>query len=300
MKKLIYIFGFSLGLVANIIATGALAQSKLQVITRKVEKDMQYMPSETIKIEGEKASIKLHTWNSKDIKVILRQVAKGTDKDMATKELEYHRYIMEKRKGTIYIKNYFAIPKGTQRVKSLLLSEYEIWLPASAKLDVENSYGNVTASGLQNKTSIELKYGDLNLSDIAGDLEVKGYFGNFSGQAINARFNGSFNHTKINLDGISGIWDMRTTLGDVVINKITDLKTIKISASKADITVKVPPIEAINISLEANYGEILVPERYTAHFGRFTESKKSLEYGRIGSSPSFQLSTSFGKIIITE
>jgi len=62
---------------------------------------------------------------------------------------------------------------------------YEVWMPATCKLDLTNKYGDIAVGDIENDVRLELKYGDGILEDIDGDLELDLGYGDIKLGAVN-------------------------------------------------------------------------------------------------------------------
>lgn len=62
---------------------------------------------------------------------------------------------------------------------------YEVWMPATCKLDLTNKYGDVAVGDVENDVKLELKYGDGFLEDIDGDLELDLGYGDVKVGTVN-------------------------------------------------------------------------------------------------------------------
>lgn len=288
--------------VGNISAYG---QITVKVVTKTVEKSIAYSPLDLIQIDGENATVQVHTWNKEEVKIVLKQISKSEDKTIAEKELEYQRYVLEKfkskKKGydnTIYLKNYFAVPKGIKSMNSVQVSEFEIWLPLNAHLSINNAYGNITLDSKSGKTEINNKYGNITLDNHQGDLLIGSYLGDFIGKSIEGKLKIEGNHHKVVIQNFSGELDIQSTLGDLMVNSVSNLKVIKIDASKSDITLGVETLMNHHIKLEVTYGDLIVPSSLEKFLTKTGLQKNELQYQPQSAASELKIKTSFGKIIL--
>ena len=277
---------------------GAMGQTKLQVITKTIEKSFAASSSTNLKIEGEKSSIKINTWNKNEIRVALKLISKGTDKEKAEQELAYQRYILEKRKETIYMKNYLVLPKSVSKLGSIQIASYDVTIPRGCKMELSNQYGDVDISNLFGVISLEVKYGKIKLENLNAAIQIQSYFGDLIVRNIDGQMDVNANHTKINLDDVAGDVKLRSTLGDVFVGGVDGIKSLEIIASKADITLDNPDYQQFNFSLESKFGDVLVPAQYEKYFKSSSDrNDKSFAYEPLVKGNTISLRTSFGNII---
>ncbi|MBK9012651.1 MAG: hypothetical protein IPM82_00365 [Saprospiraceae bacterium] len=67
--------------VLMLLAVGLQGQTTLQVVTKVMENTFPYKNGTEVNIEGEKAEIKVETWNRSEVKVLVELIAKHTDKN---------------------------------------------------------------------------------------------------------------------------------------------------------------------------------------------------------------------------
>jgi len=285
--------------------TNAYGQIAVKVVTKTIEKSIPYSSSDLIQIDGENATVQVHTWVNDEVKIILKQVSKSEDKAVAEKELDYQRYVLEKFKSkkrgyenTIHLKNYFAIPKGVKSLNSVQTSEFEIWIPLKANLSINNSYGNITLDSKEGKTEINNKYGNITLENYEGDLKIGSYLGDFVGKNIEGKLSIEGNHHKVVIQEFAGELDIQSTLGDLTITKVSSFKIGKIDASKSDITLGVETLMEHQIELEVTYGDLLVPSSLEQYLTKSGVQKNELKYEPRKAERELKIKTSFGKIIL--
>lgn len=294
------ILTYKILLVAVFIAISVhhtMGQTKLHVITKTVEKSFTASSSTNLRIEGQKASVKVDTWNKNEVKVVLKLISKSPEKEKAEKELAYQRYILEKRRETIYLKNYLTLPNTVSKLGSIQVASYEVTVPRGCKMEVFNQYGDVNISDLFGVINLEVKYGKIRLENLNAAIQVQSYFGDLIMRNIDGQMDVTANHTKINLEDIAGDVRLKSTLGDVFIGNIEDVKTLEITASKADITLENPDYQQFNFSMVSKFGDVLVPPKYEKYFKPKEGDNKSFVYKPVAKGNLISLRTSFGNIV---
>ena len=274
-----------------------MGQIKLQVITKTIEKSFVASSSTNLRIEGEKSTIRISTWDKNEVKVVLKLISKSPDKEKAEKELTYQRYILEKRKETVYLKNYLTLPKNISKLSSVQVASYEVIVPRGCKMELFNQYGDVDISNLFGVIDLDIKYGKIKLENLNAAIQIKSYFGDLIVRNFDGRLDVNANHTKVNLDDVAGDIKLRSTLGDVFVGNVNGINSLEIVASKADITLENPDYQQFSFSLESKFGDVLVPLKYEKYFKSNSRDNKSFKYEPLAKGNPISLSTSFGNII---
>ena len=82
--------------------------------------------------------------------------------------------------------------------KSEFQVNYEVYMPSTCNLELENQYGNTNIAAISGNADIEVKYGDFQLEGVGGDLKVELGYGN--GTVVKARdMTADVAYSKINI-----------------------------------------------------------------------------------------------------
>ena len=106
---------------------GLMAQTtNLHVITKRLEKTFKYRETYEVNIEGEKADVSIETWNKDEIGLTVEFIAKHPDKTTAEADIEAIKYIAERVRNKIYVRNYISVPEGAPKPASNLSARYVV------------------------------------------------------------------------------------------------------------------------------------------------------------------------------
>ena len=253
----------SYGLIACFFALSSTisAQVQVEVMTKTIERTFDYYRSDAILIRGEKSTIQVNTWANNEVKVTLKLVAKAVSKQTALKELEYQKYILDKKRDVITISNYYEFP-AKSKLESVLISEYEIWVPVFSKMTIDNSYGNIQISDKQGEHLITNRFGNIVLENVAGKGTFSSYFGDFTAVNLDGQNELNFNKTKTAIDGLSGEISIESQLGDITIDNPGRVLRLSIDASKSDVIIEsLPNWNQYNLNLKSDFGNVVVPRQ---------------------------------------
>ena len=73
-------------LIISLLQNFCFAQSSVQVVTKTIEKDFVFVAGNSLKINAQKADIKIVGWNKAMISVKMKLIAKNPDKKIAEEE----------------------------------------------------------------------------------------------------------------------------------------------------------------------------------------------------------------------
>ena len=279
------------------LATMASGQVQVDVITKTIEQTYDYYPGDAILIKGEKATITVNSWTDNEVKVNLKLVAKARDTETAERELEFQRYIMEKKKGVISLANYYAIPSGS-KLNSILIAEYELFVPVNARITMDNNYGNISMQGTTGRYVINNKFGKIVLDDVGGIGDVECYFGDFIATELSGQTTVRLNKSKTLIIGISGTLDLETNLGDVTISDPESIRSLEVKAAKSDVNFELSN-DWVNygFDLQSEFGKVM----FSSEYKLIAKEKANVSYYKLKKpgQPEIKCSTNFGSISVS-
>ena len=273
------------------------AQTKVEVITKTVEKSFVYKSGYSLQVNGKSAKITLSGWEGTGIKVVMKLISKGLTANVAKKELEYQKYALDEINKSIVIRNYLLLPRGLDELSTIQETEIQIYVPNNIIIDVKNAFGETDFNNISGQLSIENEYGDVFINDFRGPVDVKSFFGDLKVNAFSGALILDISHTETTISGFSGSAKINTNLGNVSIRNLGEISAFKVIGEKADIGLEVSDVDQYSWNIRSKYGEIDAPSAMTKGIKSIRNAK--LEYGNQGL-PSIQVTTDFGKIEITE
>lgn len=297
MNKVKYI-GLVL-IIAMACAHGGSAQVNLQVVTKTIERTFDYNSGDYVMLKGKKSNIEIVGWDAPTVKVEIQLTSKARTKATAEKELEFQRYILEKRKEEIGITNYYSYPDKDYKLESILLASYKVWVPRAAVLQLTNEYGNITMKNLLGIYVIDNRFGNLTLENVGGKGTYNSYFGDCRISNLSGEQELIFSKTKTIISGLSGSVDIKSNLGDLNINSISTLLRLNIEAVKADVNIELgADWNYYDLYFKSEFGEVIVDPSMVLE-AAISDSEDLYILKRKGQ-PGIKATTSFGKITIVQ
>src|SRR5687767_6724567 len=125
MKPNIFHFYLSLLLLLSALYSPfAQAQSKVQVVTKTIERKLDYRKGIQVRITGEKAVINVKGWDRNYIGLTLKLIGKHPERAIAEQELEHLRYVIERNDDIHDISNFFSVSRTTNPIRANLKAEF--------------------------------------------------------------------------------------------------------------------------------------------------------------------------------
>ncbi len=287
--------------VLLLLVVGCLhGQTTLQVVTKVMENTFPYKNGTEVNIEGEKAEIRVETWNRSEVKVLVELISKNTDKKTAQEDLDRMVYSTEQAGKNLYFRNYVSSPKGSKKATSDLKAIYTITLPADCPVYLKNSYGLSQISNLSKALRINSQFSKINMENVSGQIGIDTRFGDIEGHDIDGNVTINSRRSDITLHDIKGTWNINSQYGVMKFftNPSPELLTMNIIAEKSDVYFFDPKPNYYGYTLTAHYGSITVPNDLKFNYLQNTnELKKAIFSSNIGKS-NISIKISFGDIVI--
>ncbi|MDO1447114.1 DUF4097 family beta strand repeat-containing protein [Rhodocytophaga aerolata] len=277
----------------------AIAQEKIQVVTKTLDKRITYTPGEVLNIDARKASVEVIGWKENYIQLTLKLIAKHPVRHIAENDLEHLKYEIKKESNTHIFTNYFHATASDDKVRSNLKAQYQIKAPAGCQLRISNAYGNIQIENLSGETEVSINFGELQLTDIKGSTVVNSSYGDIKGENVTGLFVCKAEKANIHLTRAAGMYDIHNTYGQITISATPKLTKLTIAATRTSVTMDVPAFEQYNYSLSTSFSDIQLPPHAPGDITRNIAGKKTYTSGNIKSSAStVQISTTFSPITI--
>ena len=190
-----YSYQFAYSLILLLLTTNLLAQRRGYELSKK--KNEQYTVSSTEKLEVENrfGQVKINTWNKNQLTVDITIIAWGRNEQVAQDLLDKINIDHRRRDGEISFKTNISKTSNNNN-KSGFEINYEINMPQSMALDLDNrfgaiylgnhsgtlelvsAYGSLTAKRLMGKGSeIKISYGKATIEEISSGSLKSSYCG---------------------------------------------------------------------------------------------------------------------------
>jgi hypothetical protein len=168
-----FIFAFSLN---------AVAQSTWKMVSKRIDKSFPYQEAYSLNIDGEKADVSIETWDKQLVQIQMEITSKNLDKDKAARDIEKIKYVMQRIKNNLYVRNYL-LHEGEEPT-SLLKVIYIIKVPENCPVYLKNNYGMASVKNLTNDIRINSRFSKIGLENIHGNMKIESVFGDLLGSDL--------------------------------------------------------------------------------------------------------------------
>jgi Putative adhesin len=274
-KTLLFIFFLGVGCHLT-------AQTVVQVVTKNIERTMAYTQGMVLNIDAEKADIFIKSEpNTKDIKIKLDLIAKHPQLETAKKDMEALKYVADLLGKTVYLRNYIAVAKGSEKPSSDLRARYTISIPPDMAVSIKNNFGKLYVTDLTNKLNIVVEFCKTALTDIKGTITINTRFGDVEGNRLDGNIAIESNRSDLKLSNLRGMCAIKAQYGKININTDKDISKLSIVSDKADVFFTPHDNISANFNLETDYGKITLPKTWSIHYTDKTNTHEKLLFQRL-------------------
>ncbi|HMO62996.1 MAG TPA: hypothetical protein PKC39_08615 [Ferruginibacter sp.] len=260
----------------------------------------------TLKIDNSFGNITVSTWNKNEIKVDIYITVSATNEEYANDLFEIIQ-VSDKQEGkTISFKTSVnKNRKGCKHCSSNMEINYNIQIPTSNALEIENSFGTIRLPDYNGPLSVVSKFGALNTGALARVEKIQVEFGSAAIKSM-GNIDAVFKFSTLTIDKLTGSNKIKIEFCSS--NKIgidNSLTELVLSESYSTVNLKTANDFSATYSIKTNFST--VKDRSNANLKRTDhpseygpDNKKEYE-GKSGSGAAkINIKSSFGKIIIGE
>lgn len=263
----------------------------------------------TLDIKNTFGHVKFIAWDKNEIKVDIKIDVASNNKEMAEHTFEAINVTDNQSGNTIRFKTTVESndKKGysCNNCSSKMSINYEVHLPVTVPLDVENSFGNIELPDYKGPVSISNKFGNLVAGSFATVKDIHIEFGKAQIKSI-ADIDATFKFSKIQIENLSGTNKIKMEFCDsskiVLPNNLTSLD---LKESYSTINLKPAGNLSASYSIRTSFGSFIdrasvgvvrtdTPDRYGPDSDKVFEGKSGSGASKV------TIRSSFGKIILGE
>jgi len=249
-----------MGLLLLLVASPAVAQKKVQVVTKTVKQDLKQLLDSGIVVEGKKAQVEVTGWDKNFIQVEMDLIAKHPQRKVAEKELEFIQYAITKASDHYVIKNLFYTGGKAVKVKSHLSVVYRIFLPVDQKVVIHNDYGGMNLRNLYGQLEIESKFSEIALNRFFGEVKASLDYCELKGTNVDGLLRFDTRRTDIRLEDFAGKVSIKNYLGKIVLFPSSMLRALNVNSKNGKIELTVRSLDAFNYDVKVNSSYISLPD----------------------------------------
>ncbi len=254
-----------------------------QEFTKTVKKEFPISTTGIVDLTNKYGKVEVHTWERNRVKIDVTIVVDARSESAA--QDVFDRIQIDFSNDDDFVKAETTIEPsnswwGSNNNKSEFQINYEVYMPESCNLELNNQYGDSSVEAISGKADVKVKYGNFQLDGVGGDLHV--YLGYGNGTIAKARdVTADVSYSKINFNDVQDV-NFDTKYSKVYVDKGAVIK----ADSKYD-HFYFGKIDRLNC--ESHYGNVEISDaetviadsRYTDYVvGKLRENADfNIEYG---------------------
>ncbi|UOR04639.1 hypothetical protein MUN82_17025 [Hymenobacter aerilatus] len=293
-----YRAGMLLMLLWLLSCLGTQAQQKVQVVTRTLEQRWIGKPNMLVRIQAEKATLRVQGWDKPTVEVVLRLSARHPDRAVAERDLAAAQYRLQENASAINLINFFSLPSGAPTVQSDLRAEYTVMMPASNPLQAANTYGQTTLAGLNGEQKLEQNFGQISLRDLRGSLSATIRYADLVATNVHADFICEANKSAVQLLGLGGSCFVRNYYGSIQVQPAAELRKLTVEADRTKVIISAAEPALFAYQLNVLQGQLVVPPAYAAAKKGAASRASLTTKPASGTQPLVRASTSYSSLIL--
>jgi len=275
------------------------AQVMVQVVTKKIEKTFTYREGYEVNVEGEKAEVIVESWNRAEIRITLELSARHPDKTIAERDLAAIKYLAEKVKNKIYVRNYLSEGEGQPKAEAALAARYLIYVPEECPVYLKNYFGTINVSNLFNSVKINSEFSTIGLNNIQGVMDVQTRFGDLLGTSLDGNMKLNARRSDVTLRDIRGSYDLTAQYGIMKIFGTDEILSMNIDTEKTDVFLYDINPALFGLNVTAQNGNIDLPSNMQFNYLQNTEQVKRIQFKPVTEYyATITISVSFGDIFM--
>lgn len=243
----------------SLLHLGFAQNGTMQVVTKRIDKTFSYRDGYSLNIEGERAEVRVETWSKPEIKIQIVFTAKHSKKEQAEKDLEKMRYITNKEKNKIYLRNYLDVPEGSPEPQSQMVANYVIMMPEECPIYIKNNYGLIDAKDLMSSLKLNTRFSRIGLENIIGDIDINTSFGDLFADNLDGNIKVVSRRSDITLKHMRGRYDINAQYGILNFYATEQLRDFNLKADKSNVFIHTLQPGAFSYNLSVQNGRIDYP-----------------------------------------
>jgi hypothetical protein len=290
MKKLLHI------LLLICSSGGLAAQTTLQVVTKTVQKTVDWKNGFELVVTGEKAEVLVVPSLVNTISVKAELTAKHPRLDSAKIDLEYWKIVVSNVGKKIFVRAYIGLPGGGVLPTSNMKAKITISIPVNCPVSLSNKFGKARLENLRGPVVLNGEFCDFSLVELSGNIQLESQYGNVEGEKLSGKVDINAKRADVNLTGLSADCSIHSEYGKVRVKAEKQTGNLSVQGNKSDVTVDLAQNSDHNISLTAAYGEVNTPDNLGFNTKKSSKNAQKATLKKGDKSPYVAVETSFGSI----
>lgn len=250
----------------------------VNIVTKRITKAFTYVDGFEVNLEGENAEVFVESWDQEKISIQIELISKHPDKAIADRDLERMAYATKRLNKKIYIRNYIQEAENAPATEAVLQARYYIQVPDECPVYLKNYFGTTNVKNLSENLRIYGEFSKIDIENIKGIVDMRTRFGDIIANKLDGDVAINARRSDIFLNEVSGNYDIDSEYGKLEIMAASDLINLDINANKTDVFLYNIDPQRHQYSLHARYGAVQVPEELQNSFVENTLQSRKINF----------------------
>ena len=243
-------------IISMLLCAWQLSAQQTFKVTKSLDKEYAFKPGDVLKITGERTFIYIESTDTDKVSASVEVISRYSDEAQAALDLDKIKVRFQKKGKTIYYSNGIVIDSPDAKPKSNLKTILKLTVPQYAKIEINNSYGEMTITGEVAYVSSISRFSKLSTTSFKGVLDIESKYGTIKCLDTDATMNIKGNRTDLSLSNIKGSLDAKLKYGLVDMTYSDKMTALNIEAEHAPITLLVPDKISNNVLVKCEKCDI--------------------------------------------
>jgi hypothetical protein len=304
IKKITVAFSAALLLAASLVQ--AQKNEKLEFVKERSISKTYPASGNSLSITNSFGHVKFIAWDKNEIKVDIRIEVASSDKENAERVFEGITVSDNQSGDKIRFKtNHGQNNNSCNNCHTNMHIDYEVHLPVTVALEVENSFGNTEIPDYKGSVDLSNKFGNLIAGSLASVKDIHVEFGKAQIKSL-SNINATFKFSKIQIENLSGANKISMEFCDSSKIVLPD-NLVSLELKESYCTINLKPAASLSASyyIRTSFGNFIdrtsIGVARTNQRERYgSDSEKTYE-GKSGTgNAKVNIRSSFGKLILGE
>ncbi len=223
-------------------------------VKRRVERTFRVSARPRIVVRNEYGNLRIRPTNKDEVTIRVELTARAREVAQAKQLAQDTEVDVQSSPQELTIQTRYP---STQRMGPVLLqSDYDVEVPAKSELHIENRFGDIQISDIEGNIESLCRHGETRLSNVKGDLNVIAENGGVSGQNLTGTTRVDAQFGRVDLQEVSGPTTVHSRYGAVIVKSASTRNSIHIWCDTEDTRLILPPDADPNMSIRTRLGKI--------------------------------------------
>lgn len=287
-------------LLLVMVVDHSVAQIKVQVVTQKMSKTVEWTSEMSMIINAENAEIYCTSHPANTIDIDLTIISKHEDKSTAEADLKKMKWLTEVKSNILYIRNYIELARNDSKPESALKVIYNIRVPENCPIDVRNYFGKIEIENLNSILKINSEFSKIDLRDIGGVTTVNTVFGDVTATRILGEVAITSNRSDIIISDFGGKLNLNATLAKINLYELKKVTTIHIEARKSVVSLRITGLNSFAYQFDLYNCEFNKPESMVPDFIKNEGDEINASYNTGRDFPLIEFDLDIGSLTIEQ